>query len=318
MKYSDPERELNRRLEQLSGELAPELERPVSDRAWLVPGWLDHGANWLYWAPVGFRLARPGPNLLRDFARLSLASEGELGERVLAYSRRWGVLNLCLLGLPVGHPRLPGLDHSGEGSRGCWMNSAEVRGKTVVVEQLAAWRRYSNALRALISIREAWSDGRKPRPSDRAALLSKWIGSQAPMGHFYQRAFRQRAIRMGTLKPKSTGELIAGELNLWLSIGRVRPWVDYQDGAFVPYVTGLAGGAMSGLFGALATQTMLAVCGVKAMRICRGCLDFFVPGNPKAKTGAAGEARHGRKFCRPCIRASVPVKMRVEKSRRAD
>jgi hypothetical protein len=82
--------------------------------------------------------------------------------------------------------------------------------------------------------------------------------------------------RMNQFKMEGVANSLAHTVNEWLEMGAVRPSMRYQHGQ--PIVSFRAGHAdVDALFGALATQLMLAVTSIEGLAVCNGCGTPYEP-----------------------------------------
>jgi DNA-directed RNA polymerase subunit RPC12/RpoP len=227
--------------------------------------------------------------LLTDF--VSLADTDD--ERILAFARRWGMLNICEHGLPIYHPWI------GERRRyPCdWLDVDGSR--KVFWEPLAAWRRYAAEARALIKLSrrlhrgrlgelhdwqevpgvqgtaywETWSEaGHVPEDSALLLIQDNWAFTLDETKLGRDVAFERRCL--------------ARSVEKWASDGGVKPILDW-DGA-KPRIE-LEGG---GLFGALAVELLQAVGYPDTLAICDGCGKAFIP--------AMRPSTSRRNYCKDC------------------
>ncbi len=313
------------------------VERPVMTPRWPVATNIQLvGEDRLQWhiGESEERWVDPSPGLLEDFVNLRDGSS----EAILAYARRWGMLRLCEHDFPAGHPSeywptQPIIAHpcpyDEQGRRLTpealkWDRYAErmdryeeqliahfkQHGETKEFEQepptspplaknipradfhycsergyrddapwepIEAWRTWAARAYALLSITATLRE-------ERAWSENDW----------------RVAVGSETWKNPTTSEECWRDVeyfaNLWLGAARVRPWLVPGNGAVQ---LGLGSGrGNSPLFGALAIQLALAVCGAEGFAVCDGCKRLYAP-TRKPRAGDRG-------YCRGCRKVGVP------------
>jgi hypothetical protein len=314
------------------------VERPVVTPPWPVATDLRLvGGDRLQWRPgrSEAQWVEPSPGLLEEFVNLREGSPAA----VLRYARRWGVLYLCEHDFPAGHPfvdywpgrpieahpcpfdenerltpealewdryrerldryiirrdkylvengslkgfeekpKAPPLDQFPP--RGdfhfCYPRGFQV---DMPWEPVSSWRMWAGRAYALLSITAALRQGEEWTEEDwRVASGSEgWLSPATPADCWHQVGYFS---------------------NLWLGAARVRPWIVPGNGT-----TQLAlgsGGGNSPLFGAIAVQLALAVCGAEGFAVCDGCKNPHAP----SRKPRSGE----RTYCKRCRREGVPQK----------
>jgi hypothetical protein len=249
------------------------LERPLTSGRWRIPPAVDVNGDRLVWIndpgpPV--RYARSGKELLEHFVRLADAP----AERIKAYARRWGVLNICEHGLPASHnpppvPLPPKALLSWCRPLGWPANE--------LWEPLEVWRRYSRQMRAFLNIAARLHEGDLGRLEDWRVLYYQVEDGPVPWWKRVTAADR----RVVTLQLKE-----------WLAIGRVELEPSWDE---EPLALRLG---VAGLFGALAVQLALAISRTDGLAVCSGCGISYIPSRrPKANR---------RRYCPECRRRKVP------------
>ncbi len=221
--------------------------KPLSATRWTVPTTveLDRSSMHLVWHSDGGRerWVKPGPKMLERFIGLRSAPP----DRILAYARAWGLLEICRHGLPRSHNPTRELD-ADEVVLGCERLVELVEDEWEFREPIEAWHRFAEEAHA-------------------TALLAASIRGYGPTPDPFRG--RRAAIRLG----------LRWRLNRWLELGAVRPaivlhpnWLeDEWESPLLPVVGG------SGLFGALALRLALACTGAVGLAPCAACGEWFTP-----------------------------------------
>jgi len=237
------------------------LERPADPAMWLREAVerrgdvLIVGAGFLeppMTRPVRVpRSVRAGRGMLEGFVRLA---DDETGDRIAAYARRWGFLDLCEHGLPASHNPAPG-----------WCRPLSLDEG----EPVEGWRRWAGQARAIL------------------AILARLSAGEPGLDEDWQRVFAGSRLvapwwREGTAESADGDRWrVRSVINDWTVLGNVRPWlVDYG-----PHLV-IGGG---GLFGALAVQLVLLASGSDSVCRCSACGSPFVP---TGRRPAAGRRRY--------------------------
>lgn len=144
-------------------------------------------------------------------------------------------------------------------------------------EPVSAWRAWAGRAYALLSITAALRQG------------EDWTAEDWRVASGSERWER----------PKTTAECrrqVEWLANCWLGAASVRPWLQTGNGA-----AQLALGSSRGnspLFGAIAIQLALAVCGAEGFAVCDGCKELHTP----TRKPRSGE----RTYCQRCRDTGVP------------
>lgn len=279
------------------GELLDEegrLGRSVSTDEWTVPDAIELDGQKLAWTTrVGPpRFVEPHKGLLEEFIHLSDAHP----ERIRDYARRWGILRICVHGLPASHNpiapwsaepwQLVSLDSHGSvlwrpslGESQCRPTSSDLlTAKEWMYEPLDSWRNLAALAKKLLNIAANLYSGKAGSPADWRSLIRGWPDlGLASLG-----------IDNAIEREKMT---LAGLINEWLSWGNVRPRLHWNDlKARVAF-----GG--EGLFGALAVQLLLVVSRIDGLAICSAC---SLPYMPSRRPSSAR-----RNYCQACGRKAA-------------
>lgn len=249
--------------------------RPTPLPSWPVPAEISLDGDYLRWEAVGAD-GQHGPEvigtryLLLDFQKLADAP----AEAVEAFARRWGVLELCLHGLPAGIHRPPECDfrvHRGEHR-----------------EPIFAWRRWAARAEAVVRAAMALHDeqlvGREiwevllPSDGDTSGDI---LGASFVGGIHGERA------------------LLANEINNWLRWGRVVPYLEWLRSRSPTFALAVDAPltAGSGLFAALAVSLALTAAAAHGLALCSSCGDPYTPAR-KPQSGR-------RHYCPACGRRAA-------------
>lgn len=189
--------------------------------------------------------------VLDSFVRLADAQPNQIHR----FALRFGALEFCVHGLPVGHrPLLAPL--GGPRPANCW---------TLMTEQpVELYRDYARKARAVLRGASA-AHQKKPVQSEDWKIL--WVD------HVPRRAAKETPI------PSRTRFAIEGRVNDWLSWGSVAPRFHWEGDRVDVRLNG------RGLWGALARQLTFAVARVKRLAMCHGCGRAYTPSrNPATGT----------------------------------
>jgi len=219
----------------------------------------ERGAQW--------RKTKSLPDLLA-FVRLAQASDEDIAD----FSRDHGLLFLCRQhGLPLSHSRVvvaPGEE----------MSECDVPGGRrpfVKTEEIRTWAR---RFRAAMNIAARLHDGKPAADTDWAEL-----GIEQPktgIEHWWRKVdlSAEEQVRQGR-------DVLAQLVDAWLDLGAVRLRFEWDERPEF----GITGW---GLFGAIATQLMLAVARSDGLAACTGCGMPYAP-TQKPKAGK-------RNYCPGC------------------
>jgi len=261
---------------------------------------------------AGSAMVRPGPGLLSGFMEL----EGASDKRVLAYARRWGVLELCQHHLPLGHPdvSLPGF--LGQANARSFMPAGNC--VQLWTEPIAIWRFWAGQARATANVGIRLRNGLTPDPGDVARLYDRapWVEPlpTSVRGAWLQplpappvtepaiyldaveelRSHRRKAVADRPLTSSELRQIVDGVLEFWLEIARVGLRLTWIHGRPDVLLTG-------GLFGAIGSQLLMAITGSQGFALCGGCGAVHVPARPNDT--------QRRSYCFDCRAARVPQRI---------
>jgi hypothetical protein len=249
------------------------IYRPYQSRINRVPGVIDLEDYVITWrwgeTPEDDRDRSPSkpPNLLMEFTRLADPKSGD--KAILAFARKWGVLEICRHGLPCSHHHLQEyfMPHD-------WCGPLRYTdGERRYYESTLRWKYFAEQARALLSVAVLLRQGKPGRKEDWKVIFKR---KPEEVWH-----------------PKFHGEdydidkrLLIYLVNRWLALGNVRPILK-SDGEreFITFDTNL--------FGVLATQLMMVVCRTSGLGICSGCGMLYTPRRRQPKFGQ-------RNYCQEC------------------
>ena len=201
-------------------------------------------------------------------------------EGALAFARRWGVLGLCVHGLPRMHPPLD--------DRG-FPCDQPIAYDDWHVEPIEWWLSYVSTFRALLSIGAKVQLGEVP-------------GEEYWDGVFDSRVSEWTDDEWSRIEHHR--EALASEIDKWMSVGWVRPHFDWSEDS--PRLS-LEGPT----FGLLAVQLMFAVSASNSLDVCANCGRAHLR---RRKSHAKGQA-----YCdlEDCQRAAGRDRQRRSRARKA-
>jgi len=257
------------------------LDRPSLERDLLIPGSIELDEDILVWTQntKGYcKSVRQSPKLLETFVGLVNAEP----EKVLEFARRWGVLAICEHGLPATHSYSPSLGfynpHPACASPD--FNHASIDrfcnplGYSVYNdggrEPLSVWQRFSEQARSILNIAGRLNQDELGHESD-WDVVHKHMIRRDRIGH----SVKQQRLD------------VAAFVNEWLLLGSVRPALHWDwdvNNCTIRFEVGFGDFSGSTLFGALASQLMLAVSNTR-LAFCKACQRYYAPPNRRAKRG---------------------------------
>jgi len=280
-------------------------ERVELENAEDGPVLVDAGADWETEVP---------DDLLLRFASLAEGSDRE----IVTFARTYGLLGLCVHGLPSSHnpPPYP------RGARGGGFR-ATIRSFLADDDLDPVWR-----IQTAIRLLDSYSDAELVNwchPADRE-FVEDWRLFAAGAAALLTIAGR---LHQDRLPPLSAWEDVYGRSEIdpsrwrtprkvssersrlvrvvgeWIRLGNVRPVPTWGHGE--PPGIDLRG---SGLFAALARQLAFTIAGGGGFAFCHECSRFFVP--------ARRRSPRRRAFCPDCREAGAPAKWAMRDKRARD
>lgn len=256
------------------------IDRPYPGRLNRVPAVIDLKDDVITWRWGDKHEENPdrppakAPDLLLEFARLSDPKSG--ADRILAFAKKWGVLEICHHGLPYSHNHLQEYFLPNNYCTPLRYSDGDRR----YYEPIRRWWFFAAQARALLSVTARLRQG-KP------GLRKDW------MVIFNWRPEDMHPPRFHGVDCDIDRQLVVYMVNRWLALGNVRP-VLQRDGerVFVTFDTNL--------FGVLASQLMTAVSGTNRLGSCSACGMLYAPRRqPKSKQ---------RNYCQGCREKKVPLR----------
>jgi hypothetical protein len=245
------------------------LDRPLKAGVIYVPDQIAtdgrHGIVWeyLHWDRVKER--RPGAALLQNF--IALANESD--EKILAFAKYWGVLELCSHGMPACHDSCR---PNRRGDRSYW-------------ESIDDWRLWAGRMRSILSIAARVQGGEVGEERDWRVVRT--IGRLQESAMFDER---------GRSADRSKLTVV---LNMLCTSSRLHPFVDFAQGrCSLDFLGGHTIGC--GLFGAIVWRLILAATTSEGIAVCSSCGQPYFP-----KRRPNFERRW---YCPACRDSGAPVR----------
>ncbi|MBI3977160.1 MAG: hypothetical protein HY331_03135 [Chloroflexi bacterium] len=245
---------------------APAAASFFFDRCLLVPVDVNLDGGDLVWSPApGFGKSPDVDGVLDEFIRLADGSP----DRLLAFARRWGALNICAHSLPASHSVYSSgwveLDSAPRGGGNSGRCRAISDGNGLRREPLSAWRVYAWEARCILSIA---ADLQMKQPTHEADWeASPWHRLFADWRPGPNLSDTGALLPSIAWKPpwlmSDPHEWLATWVRRWLRLGGVVPWMRYDGQAqafmlFQGYASPIdrAGGLFAALALGLATALM--------------------------------------------------------------
>lgn len=256
------------------------LDRPLPPSPLLVPQDIQLANSRLVWrdTPTSYgdepyRRAKTPRDLLDRFVKLAGAAD----EEVLTFSRALGVLGICHHGLPLLHGQWQ--SWFGQAASCSFAEERGPRGSLFLSEPIAAWRRFAQKARRILSAAADLHRGRLAPPSEWKAIL--------PPGTFRPHS----PIYPGRLRARAAKTLLALVVNEWLTNGGARPWLVWGQVPKAGVQPGLRFFAPL-LFGEIGIRLAMAVSRSDGPAVCTACGSPYVPKRTPSLTR--------RNFCPAC------------------
>lgn len=251
------------------------IDRPYQGRINKVPAVIDlddgkdYVLTWRWGDTPEEDPDRPpskSPTLLMEFTRLSDPKSGD--EAILAFARKWGVLELCGHGLPCSHNHLQEyfMPHN-------WCSPTKyTHGERRYFEPVLRWKFFAEQARAMLSVAARLRQGEPGRKED-WRIIFRWRPEETSPPNYLGREYELDKV------------MLIYMVNRWLSLGNVRPVLKSEgDRDFITFDTNL--------FGKLAAQMMMAVSGTNGLGFCSACGMPYAPERqPKSNQ---------RNYCQEC------------------
>lgn len=270
---------------------AEEPKRKLAVNEYSVPSDIRLEGERLFWQPVErWRKVKPTVETFADF--LTLGDVEASARDVLAYARKWGVLNLCRdHKLPVSHDERCVSFERVTNSKG---------------EPVGEWHRFARIAGAVLNISQNLTDGGIGKSIDwqtlsrfdpllRSSSKTFTLTELGLFGSTPTRKATKAALSEAVVEGKA---VIADYVNQWLTLGNVRPHMEWKEGEPIVLIAG--GPYRGGLFGSLAVH-LLELSGRYVIASCSGCRKFY---NPEVRP-KSGQDR----FCKKCRDAKVAVQL---------
>jgi hypothetical protein len=296
---------------------AGNLDRPLRVDPWSAPGLnLKDGrleVDGRHWPG---RLVTPKPPMLEKFVQLGVPGR-ESGQAVLAYARKWGLLNLCQHHLPLGHEDLQvpisfavtGPDRYTlalpDPCKSFWVLGGE---------PVSTWFYWSRQAAAILAIVSRLREGEWARKVDWSMLGEEgpWMaGAPETLGGRRSRAeLWTRSLEEGYMIDASVAdaERARREVERGVARGAIETWLRLAGVAFElrwpSHGNPRVGFQVNGLFGALGLQLLQAAADSTGFAFCAGCTNLIAPHR--------GPGRRPR-FCAECQARHIPQKLADEK-----
>ena len=227
----------------------------------------------------------PSRRILDEFRGLAAAPD----EKILAFARRWGVLDLCRHGLPVTHSarRIDwGIPPTGDCEPLVIPDKRFPSWSHRGFEPLEEWRGWAQRAGALMNIAAELRASRRARRQDWDAV-ARWRG-----------AGLHRPTRDADVDEE--WRMLCSYVNDWCEIGQASPHISYRgDGTSLVQFGARWGRGR--LFGTIGLQLMARVSGVGSMAVCASCGRLFTPTRIPKPLDAS--------YCPGCRQQGVPVLM---------
>ena len=265
------------------------IDRPYQGRINRVPAVIDVGKGVLTWRwgetpeEDPDRPPSKAPTLLMEFTRLADPKAGD--DAILAFAKKWGVLELCFHGLPCTHNHLQEFFIPAD-----WCSPRRYDdGERRYYESTLRWKFFAGQAQSLLSVAARLRQGKPGRKEDWKVI------------------FKRRPEE--TWHPNFHGEeydvdkrLLIYLVNRWLALGNVRPILKSEGGRdFITFDTNL--------FGVLAAQLMMAVSSTNGLGFCSGCGMPYAPPRRQPKFSQ-------RNYCEECGKKAAWRDAKADQRRR--
>lgn len=277
-------------------------DRPYQGRQFRAPVVLGNEGDELVWRwedkvkSTPLRREAQGFGLLVEFMNLADAPV----ETVLAFARKWGVLEICKHGLPSTHsPRHADISY------GRWCFPFDYTDTKHFYEPISYWHFYARQMRALLNIALRLKQGVPGLVEDWKVAHLLGLDQKSEVEILGEDLFAE----LYGSNVKDDRVFVLRMLDYWLSIGHVRPRLVWDDDKCSVSFDNT-------LFGMLAMQLMLEISSSGGIGFCHGCGKSYAPKRRRPKVGQ-------RNYCPKCGRraalrdAQAALRARRRKARAA-
>jgi hypothetical protein len=268
------------------------FDRPYQGRQHRVPAVIDIDCGLLVWNWDKALIRNPprpkadGLGLLMEFMRLADARP----ETILAFARKWGVLEICQHGLPCTHNRRKVITLFGR-----WCEPLPYADLENFMEPIIYWYFYAKQMRALLKVASQLEQGKTGAAEDWKILLDPGPGIYP----------RNKAALFEPFFGRTVAEdrtAVRVMVERWATLGDVRPTLPLDgEQRFVSFD--------NTLFGMLAIQVMLAIGRTEGLGFCSGCGEHYAPTRRQTKVSQ-------RNYCPACGKRAAWRDAKAEQRRR--
>jgi len=293
------------------------LDRPLRVESWFAPGLhLKVGRLEVDGHDLAHRLVIPKPPMLEKFAQLG-APRDDGGQVVLAYARRWGLLNLCQHHLPIDHEDLQvPISFAVTGMvRLTFVLPDPCRSFSVLGgEPVSTWLFWSRQAAAILAILGRLRGRERARAADLSTLGEEgpWVAGASKDIHELRQLAQQWTSKLvegyEANTPAEEAQDVRREVERSVARGAIEAWIRLAGAAFELQWSSRgdphAGFQVNGLFGALGLQLLQAAVDSSGFAPCAGCSNVFAP--------RRGKGRPPR-YCPDCQARHVPQRVADQK-----
>lgn len=257
---------------------AGNFDRPYQGRQLRVPSIIGNKRGFLIWRwdnAIRRNPLRPeahGFGLLGEFMNLAEAPV----ETILAFARKWGVLEICLHGLPCTHNLRYASTVSGR-----FCIPLRYPDTDYYMEPIPYWHFYARQMRALLNIAVQLKQGLPGLVEDWKIIQVPGFGRESEV-----KVSEETFAQMFGRTVEDDRQFVLRMLDRWLSMGDVRPNLVWDD-------EHCSVSFDNTLFGMLAMQLMLEIGSSGGIAFCYGCGKSYTPKGRRPKVGQ-------RNYCRDC------------------
>lgn len=223
---------------------------------WSAPQHVEVRDDYLLYSEKDIHPVRAQPGMLEAFANLAKACP----EAVVAYAKRWGVLNVCKHGI-VQTQRRPSINHSGYSlpqecpyNQHCSRRVVRVKGQPYFAEPLQLWNDASERVSEILRLGGAFAAGKIRETRDADSILT-------PKASGHPSALLARC---------PVDAMLTGDLHLLVLMSGLAPEVRWE-GHLIFNV------AARNMLQAVVFQTILSISRTDGFAICSACSKPFIP-----------------------------------------